>query len=216
VTLLVRSFVRAADADQFAGELAAVRGAHVAALATATLEVPTATEAELRDHARITARVHRQAASLPARFGVHYESQNALARAIGANERRLARELDEVGLRNELSIILSWRSARPRSGNAGSRAATSGREYLLARAASEREKQEAESLVARLVAVLAGDRAVIRQFICPRDGVAATVAVLTTREGETAVRERADRFARETDEVTVAVYGPMPPYSFVS
>jgi len=215
VTLLVRSFVRAADAGQFEGELAAVRGAYVAALATKTGQVPTATEPQLRDHARIAARIHRRAASLPARFGVHYESEDALASAIGANEIRLARELDDVGLRNELSIILTWLTARPRRDSAAT-SATTGREYLLARAAREHEEEEAEALVARLVAVLAGDRALIRQFICPRPGVAATVAVLTTREGETAVRERADQFARETNEVTVAMYGPMPPYSFVS
>ena len=215
MTLLVRSFVRAPDADQFAGELAAVCGAAVAALATKTGETPTATEAQLRDHARITAQVHRRAASLPARFGVHYESEDALASAIGANEIRLARELDDVGLRNELSIILTWLTARPRRDSAAT-SATTGREYLAARAGRAREEQEAGSLVARLVAVLAGDRALIRQFICPRPGVAATVAVLTTRDGETAVRECADRFARETSDVTVAVYGPMPPYSFVS
>ena len=215
MTLLVRSFVRAVDADQFAGQLAAVHGAQVAALATTTREVPIATEAELRDHARITAGVHQRAASLPARFGVHYESQDTLAIALASNESRLARELDVFGSRNELSISLSWRTARSRSTSATMRA-TTGREYLAACAGRAREAQEAESLVARLVAVLAGDRALIRQFICPRPGVAATVAVLTTRDGETAVRECADRFARETSDVTVAVYGPMPPYSFVS
>src|SRR5205085_5700668 len=129
VTLLVRSFVRAPDADQFAGELAAVCGAAVAALATKTGKVPTATEAELRDHARITAQVHRRTASLPARFGVHYESEDALASALGANESRLERELDDVGLRNELSIVLTWQTARSGSASAATRA-TTGREYL--------------------------------------------------------------------------------------
>ena len=66
MTLLVRSFVRAADAGQFEGELAAVRGAYVAALATKTGQVPTATEPQLRDHARIAARIEAGSCQSPA------------------------------------------------------------------------------------------------------------------------------------------------------
>lgn len=117
----------------------------------------------------------------------------------------------DVGDRVELSVTLHWRRAPERPASSG---ATTGRRFLEASAARERERHEATLAVSRLAAHLSVDQALIRSWICPRDGVAAIVAVLSERDGVAALRRRVTAFER--DDVTAIVYGPLPPYSFIS
>lgn len=207
----MRSYVRSSDEPRFA-DLIAVRAGAVAALATEYPGTPRPDEAELRAHDAITRRVHDAMPSLPARFGALYDDPDALRAALAARDAELARAIVALGTRVELGVTLRWRTARPRSAPAGA----TGRAYLERRAGRERERSEAEQIVERLVAELAYERALIRERICPREGVAATVAVLTTREEETNVRRRVESFGRNASEVTSDLYGPFPPYSFVS
>ena len=207
----MRSYVRASDEPRFA-DLVAVRAGAVAALASEYPETPRPDEAELRTHDAITRRVHEAMPSLPARFGALYDDPDALRAALVSREKPLETAIAAVGTRIELGVTLRWRAARPRTAPANA----SGRAFLEARAARERERSEAEQIVERLIADLACERALIRERICPHEGVAATVAVLTTRDEETNVRRRVRSFGRNASEVTSDLYGPFPPYSFVS
>src|SRR5581483_8000596 len=56
------------------------------------------------------------------------------------------------------------------------------------------------SITARLIAELGYERAFIRQCICPHDGVAATVAVLITRDGVMRLRRYLASFRERTAE----------------
>ena len=189
-----------------------MRAGAVAALASEYRAKPWPDEAELRMHDAITRRVHDAVPSLPARFGALYDDPHALRAALATREKPLEHAIAALGTRIELGVTLRWRAARPRTGPANA----SGRAYLEERAGREREWSEAEQIVERLVAELAHERPLIRERICPHEGVAATVAVLTTRDEETNVRRRVESFGRNASEVTSDLYGPFPPYSFVS
>jgi len=137
----------------------------------------------------------------------------ALADALRAQAAALETTLARVGARVELSITLSWREPREVP---NARDVSSGRAYLEIGVARERERREAEDIAARLVAELAVEPAFIRQRCCPRDGVAAIVTLLVTREEVSALRHRAQEFAERTRVVRVDTYGPLPPYTFAS
>ena len=203
--------MRASDDPRFA-DLVAVRAGAVAALASEYAGAPRPDEAELRAHDAITRRVHDAMPSLPARFGALFDDPAALRAALAARDAQLERSIEALGTRIELAVTLRWRAARPRVAPRGE----SGRAYLEERAARERERSEAEQIVERLVTQLACERALIRERMCPHEGVAATVAVLTTRDEEMNVRRRVESFGRNAREVTSDLYGPFPPYSFVS
>jgi hypothetical protein len=129
----------------------------------------------------------------------------------GTTEKKLG-ALDAVGDRIEMSVTLSWRTARA----GGTADASSGRAYMEALGARERERQRAEQLTARFVGELGYERAFTRESICPRGGVAATVALLIPRDEVMRVRRHVASFRDRTSEVMVAAYGPLAPYSFAS
>jgi hypothetical protein len=133
--------------------------------------------------------------------------------ALRARRSELASALDDVGTRVEMSATLTWRVAHQAPAAPTS---DDGRAYLESRAARERERREAERVVVRLLEELPRKRALTSQSICPRDGVAAIVAFLVEREEVNGLRQGIASFARRSREITASVYGPMPPYSFVS
>jgi hypothetical protein len=185
----------------------------IAALATPCADKPPLTEAELRTHDAITRRIHDGAASLPSRFGQVFADEDALARALRGRESALAASLQSVGPRVELHVTLDWR--RPHAVPDASDAST-GRGYLEALAVRERERREAEQVIARLTEQLPTERAFIRTVICPRDGVAAIVAILSTRDEVISVRQAVESFGERSSEITALVRGPLPPYTFAS
>jgi gas vesicle protein GvpL/GvpF len=210
----VRAIVNVADAPRVSGDdLVAVAAGGVAALASRRPGAPDASEGELRAHDAIAHRVHDRAPSLPSRFGQLYSDEAALADALRTRAAALETTLASIGTRVELSITLSW--GEPRA-VPNARDVSSGRAYLEIGVARERERREAEDLATRLVAELAVEPAFIRQRCCPRDGVAAIVTLLVTREEVNAVRHRAQEFAERTRVVRADVYGPLPPYTFAS
>jgi hypothetical protein len=168
---------------------------------------------QLRAHERITARIHDAAPSLPSRFGQFFRDEQSLSAALRERSAGLLDALEIVGDRAEMSVTLSWREAHEQRAPARH---TSGREFLEAKAVRERERQDAETIVARLVDHLAVDQAAVRRSICPREGVAAIVAILIARDGAEALRESIGSFEQLSSEVTARVYGPLPPYSFAS
>lgn len=193
--------------------MVAVAGAGLSALASPYASAPAAGAEQLRTHERITARIHDAAPSLPSRFGQFFRDEQSLSAALRERSAALLDELTLVGDRAEMSVTLAWRTAR--EGAPAARYA-SGREFLEAKAAAEREHKDAEAVVARLVDHLAVDQAAVRRTICPREGVAAIVAILIARDGAQALREMIDPFEQRSLEVTARVYGPHPPYSFAS
>jgi hypothetical protein len=214
VSLLVRAIVRSEDALRAAtSDLVVVQADGIAALATPCADKPPLTEAELRSHDAITRRIHDGAASLPSRFGQIFADEAALVRALRDRESALAESLRSVGPRVELHVTLDWR--RPHEAPAAADAST-GRGYLKALAARERERREAEQVVARLTEQLPTERAFIRTVICPRDGVAAIVAILSTRDEVISVRQAVESFGERSSEITALVRGPLPPYTFAS
>jgi len=209
----VRAIVRTADADRSASsDLVVVRADQLAALATPCASAPEAPESELRTHDAITSRIHSASPSLPSRFGQLFTDEDALAHALKEREESLRKGLDSVGARVELSTTLHWRKTRATTGSAPA----SGTEYLEARAARERERQQAEQIVTRLVEQLPVERAFARHRSCPRDGVAAIVALLVTRDEVETMRTYIQSFGERSSEVTATVHGPLPPYSFAS
>ena len=210
----MRAIVRTADATLLEREgLIAVADAGVSALASRQEAVPSADAGELRAHERITGRIHHAVPSLPSRFGQFYRDEASLSAVLRERRADLLGELDLVGDRAEMSVTLLWREPR---GHVATADLATGREFLEAKAAREREQRDAENVVARLVDHLAVDQAVTRRTICPREGVAAIVAVLIARDGAGALRQKVDSFEQRSSDVTARVYGPLPPYSFAS
>lgn len=213
MTLLLRSFVRASDAGRVdLPGLVAVRAGDVVALATEASGPPPATEAALRAHVATTGAIHDAAPSLPARFGSIFAGRDELGRALAPREAELLRALDAVGDRIEMSVTLSWRTERTDD----TAVPSTGRAYMEALRAREQERQRAERITARFVGELGYERAFTRESICPRGGVAATVAVLIPRDEVMRLRRHIASFRDRTSEVMVAAYGPWAPYSFAS
>ncbi len=214
MSLLVRAIVRSEDALGAAtSDLVVVRADGIAALATPCADGPPLTEAELRTHDAITRRIHDGAPSLPSRFGQVFPDEDALVRALRDRESALAESLRSVGPRVEFHVTLEWR--RPHQAPDASDAST-GRGYLEALAVRERERREAEQVVARLTEQLPTEQAFIRHLICPRDGVAAIVAILSARDEVMSVRQAVESFGERSGEITALVRGPLPPYTFAS
>ena len=212
MTLVVRAIVRAADIARHGGFIA-VPGGEMAALATHADAAPTPDEPALREHHALATRIHEAGPSLPSRFGQSFPDESALARAVVARHDELRTALEALGDRVEMSVTLAWRE--PVDDAPGPEPRT-GREFLISRAALEREREEAAKAAARLVEGLANERAVSRQHICPRPGVAAIVAFLVERHEVRELRDRVYAFARNDRSVSVTVHGPMPPYTFAS
>ena len=213
MTLLMRAIVRASDVGRVAAvDLVAVHAERLAALASPRAAPPRPTEQELREHDAITRTVHAAAPSLPSRFGDAFADERDLRAALREHEDALATELSRIGERVELALTIRWREPRRRQA-IDDRA--SGRVYLESRAVRERERQQAEQLVARLIEQLPCERAFTRQRICPRDGVAAIVAILSTRDEVSTMRQHIGSFAERSSEIVMDVAGPLPPFSFV-
>lgn len=217
--LVLRAVVPASRAAG-AGDLVAVRAGDVAALASRIDTSPRVDAESLRTHHDIASRIHDGGPSLPSRFGQTFDDEALLAGALWERGAALAEALVSVGDQLEMSVTLSWtdraaghahaendeQGAEPRSGRA----------FMESRVARERERRRAEDAVARLIDVLATERAFTRNRICPRVGVAAIVAVLIGRDRVREFRGRVVEFARGEESVSTAVHGPMPPYSFAS
>jgi len=217
--LLLRAVVPASRAER-GDDLVAVRAGEVAALASPTEASPPVDAASLRMHHDIASRIHDGGPSLPSRFGQTFADEAALAGALRERGTALAEALVSVGDQVEMSVTLTWRDPEgvgERDEKDGTRAtARSGREFMESRVARERERRRAEDAVARLIDLLATERAFTRNRICPRDGVAAIVAVLIERDRVREFRERVSEFARADPMVSAAMHGPLPPYSFTS
>ncbi|HEY6960027.1 MAG TPA: GvpL/GvpF family gas vesicle protein [Candidatus Limnocylindria bacterium] len=215
MTLLVRAIVRASDLDRVAtdDDIVAIRAADLAALASRIDGPVSATESALRGHDSLTRSIHERVASLPARFGQLFESEDDVVAAIEARAATLREGIATVDGRVEVAITLRWRElSRPSASVDGS----PGHAYMAQRAADLALARRAEAIAARLVDEMAYERAHARLKTCPRPGVAAIVAILVDRDDVSDVRERVRSFGACSSEVTASVDGVFAPYSFAS
>lgn len=190
--------------------LVAVPAAHVTALARVVDAAPATLADELRAHHDDIARAHAAGPCLPARFGRVYADDGELRAALDARGPELARSLADVGDRSELEVTLSWRTDAPPPDR------SSGAAFLRSLRERERRRGSADALVARLLADLHIERTHVRHETCPAPGVAASVALLTTRDEVTETMRRVNALAAGLEDVTARVFGPLPPYSFAS
>src|SRR5205085_1421329 len=109
----------------------------------------------LRAHYAIVASIHDAGPSLPSQFGQVFSDEAALARALDARHAELRESLERVGDRVEMSLTLAWNPSVPASELPEPR---TGREFLVARAAREGVRRQAEMTVERLLDLLASDR----------------------------------------------------------
>jgi hypothetical protein len=218
MSLLLRAIVAASDAaDAAAGELHAVSGRQVAALASAWADPGRAAgEAELLDHHRIVQMIFERVSCLPARFGSVFADEAALRAQLLTRDAHLASQLARLGRRCELAITCSWQDkgapALP------SVPASSGRAYLergldRTRVQSAREAR-AQEIVARLLSELAIEPSSFQYRTCPRPAVAVSMSALVTREEITALTSRIERLGKRLPDVTTVVQGPWAPYTF--
>ena len=218
MSLLLRAIVAAEDAGVAADlGLRGVSGARAAALASAWDVARTAGEAELLDHHRIVQAVFERVPCLPARFGSVFADEDALRARLALREVDLAAQLVRLGHRCELAITCAWRESEVVT-RATIVPAPSGRVYLergLKKQRGERERERrAEAIVARLLAELAIEPALIRHRICPRPAVAVSMSALVTREEIDEMSSRVERIGAQLPDVTTVMQGPWAPYTF--
>ena len=205
--LLLRAVVER-DTPELA-DLTIVRGARVAAFASPVTREPEKAEDALRAHDATVRRIHERGACLPARFGRTFADTAAVAAALDERGDELEARLREVRGRVELGVDLV-RTATP-----GEVVRSSGRGYMESLLAQETGRRDAAALVARLVDELDLDRPYVRHGTCHTPAVAASLAILVERDEVTETAMRIKAFAKRA-LLVAEVYGPMPPYSFVS
>ena len=168
-------------------------------------------------HERVVEAVMARGAALPLRFGtvLDREAQLAAAGAERHAERRGA--LEGVGGHVELGVGVMrphapGSSAGPHEAG-GAVDGTSGRAYLLARAAEHRRADQAAGDIHRPLARLAAASTVRDQ---PRPPAVMVAAYLVDAGRIDDFRARAEELAARHDDLELVVTGPWPPYNFAT
>jgi hypothetical protein len=220
MTVLLRAIVAASDASRARGAdpaLVVARAGAIAALASHYDGALTAETPALLEHHRIVDEIFKRAPCLPARFGGVFADARTLGIRLAEREGELALALAKVGQRCELAITLAWKAEGAMIEGSAAVPAT-GRDYLergraQLRALRSRETR-AKDVVARLVAELSLEQAFTRHETCPRPAVAASMALLVTRDQIAVMRSRIEEFGATLPDITTTVQGPWPPYTF--
>ncbi|MEA2429575.1 MAG: hypothetical protein QOI19_48 [Thermoleophilaceae bacterium] len=145
-------------------------------------------------------------AVLPMRFGSVVGEEGELRELLTQRRDDLERRLEHVRGRVEFGVRATWRSPRPVAEDA-----PNGHAFMLAKLrARSAARWQLEELTAPL-AELAIDTKV---SLCPSDDTAFSTAYLVDRAHASRFEQRARRAAGGADEVTLALSGPWPPYSF--
>ena len=216
MTLLLRAIVRTDDAARAAdASLVTSTAGAVAAVASPHEGAHTADTAALLEHHRVVAVIFERVPCLPARFGAVFADARMLGIQLAKREAELAAALERVGPRCELSLTLAWNEE---GDSVRTTSLASGTAYMrrgLARLELQRSRTaRATEIVGRLLAALPLDQAFIRAETCPREAVAASVALLVLRDEIGTVRSRTEQVAATLPDITMSIQGPWPPYSF--
>lgn len=166
--------------------------------------VPEATETEIARHAEVVEAIAAQEAVLPVRFGAVFRRGRKLRETLAAREGELAGALAHVAGRVELGVHVHREPPPEPPRTAG------GREYLLGRAAGQRQAREAAEAIHRRLAALAAD-ATLR--VLPTPGLLLSAAYLVDRDAVSRFEAEVRRLDAERPEAFLCT-GPWPPYSF--
>lgn len=154
---------------------------------------------------------------LPVRFGTWLADGAAADRSITAAAGALATALERLAGRREVAVTLLWADA-PATEGRGRTVAPSGRAFLerrrAAHAHSDARRASADALLARLLAVLAVERADVRHETCPSGEIALSLSLLARRGEADALKARATEAVAALPGIRGVVSGPWPPYSF--
>src|SRR5690349_7539119 len=162
-------------------------------------------------HEKVVEALMAHHAVLPTRFATLFRERSDLEATLAKIRDPLARGLDRVRGRVELGLRVLWKGAQPERLNH----VTSGRDYMLARLAEDRQRREAEQFAERLHAPLAGLSADSTRRVLVAPALLLSAAYLVERERTGAFRDAVSRLGAEHPSVRLLCTGPWPPYHFV-
>jgi hypothetical protein len=200
-------------------ELLAERGVVAAISRHATPHVHANVD-NLWQHERVIEAMMQTHALLPARFGTIFPDDDRLRRVLLQHHDAIVAGLERVDGCVELGVRVSGRipTDAPQPVSVPP-AETSGRAYMLARAAEERRRRDAEARATELSSTvheplmqLARD-GVLRPLLT--QDLLLSAAYLVERDGVDAFREQIAALVRSHPSVRILCTGPWPPYHFV-
>lgn len=216
------------DAKQ--GGLHAVRGGEVAAVVSDAPPDLRAKRRNLLAHERVLEALCAQGATLPMRFGMLADDNEALARELSARQNAYLDKLTELAGRVEMnvkathqeeallrSVLLQDPDLRRMNDELRSAGGGSGNERarfgeLVAAAVSEQERRDAAVIVEKLAT-----RAWLHSGGPAVDGCFVNSSFLVDTTGVEDFESAVDELAEAAGEaVRFRVRGPLPPYSFVA
>jgi hypothetical protein len=156
---------------------------------------------------------------VPARFGSTFDRDAALIEQLARHAGPLRASLERTRDAVEIGLRVLWDPGPDTGRPPAAGAATSGREYLLARAGSERRRQARRERAATLAGSIhdplaARSREATLELLVT-DRIPVTGAYLVDSSEVGSFREDVERLAGRAPGVDVICTGPWPPYSFV-
>jgi hypothetical protein len=177
---------------------------------------------QVRRHEHVVERLMEDRPILPARYGILFPTARRFYETLDAHRDALAAGLDEVRGHVELGVRALWRKEpAPRSGSrsSGAAAVRSGREYMAARLAEDRDRQGQEERLAAAAAEIHRPLADLArrsvQLVVTSPAALFTGAYLVAPPRIETFRRRVEDLAAVQPEVCFLCTGPWPPYHFV-
>lgn len=175
------------------------------------------TKANLLRHEQVAETLLSESDLLPARFGVTFPTEEKLCGVLERHAATLQRGLDRVRRCVELGLRVLWQPDTG-SGRTERTAAASGREYMLARLATEhqrrREEERAQCVAEMLQTPLLPLAREHSWRLLATPSLLLTAAYLVQRERVDEFRRRVQTLGAEHPELRLLCTGPWPPYHF--
>ncbi|MBI5956606.1 MAG: GvpL/GvpF family gas vesicle protein [Chloroflexi bacterium] len=201
-----------------------------AVVSTLTSAKVQPTEANLWLHETVVEALMVDRAVLPVRFGTVLANEAAVQAVLTAHHADFVANLKRVRGRVELGLRVLWEIEEQGSGGAGEQGGTpapshlrregSGRSYLLARLAEERQvwarRRRAEALAAEIHAPLARLAAEDTRQVLITPRLLLTAAYLVDRDQVATFRQEVEALSAAYPALRFLCTGPWPPYSFVT
>lgn len=182
------------------------------------VEVPPTAKNVWR-HEEIVEQLMAGGAVLPVRFGTMLADKSTARAMLAARYSHFLADLDRVRGRVELGLRVLRDEDHPTQQEEGTRTESSGRAYLLARAAEERRAraryERGEALAAELDGVLAGLAVETSHQVQASPRLLLTAAYLVERVGVGPFLQKVQALGSAYPRMRVVCTGPWPPYSFV-
>jgi Gas vesicle synthesis protein GvpL/GvpF len=158
-------------------------------------------------HERVLEAVMAHGPVLPMRFGTQLDSTDRLADAVAGRRRELLSALDRVRGCVELGVRVLPNDPPPTR----AQSSPSGRDYVLSLAAAQRRNERVAADIHGPLQALASASVVRERSTSPAVMVA---AYLVDARRVESFRRRAGELAANHRDISIAVTGPWPPYSF--